>query len=156
MLSVAFSEKRLAEQDLNVMFGSPKNDRRNNVMRLAAEAFVDDIKAEEQLCVLKGKAEEALPRRKYISVPNTMPYFSEAVKDILVSEPYNEKTDAITLNPGEIEISIDDMIVGVPLAMMDCIEELQMAYEFTVGYKGLHIDERNVDMRKKFNELVSV
>ena len=48
------------------------------------------------------------------------------------------------------------MIVGVPLAMMDCIEELQMAYEFTVGYKGLHIDERNVDMRKKFNELVSV
>ena len=131
MLSVAFSEKRLVEQDLNVMFGSPKNDRRNNVMRLAAEAFVDDIKAEEQLCVLKGK-------------------------DILVSEPYNEKTDAITLNPGEIEISIDDMIVGVPLAMMDCIEELQMAYEFTVGYKGLHIDERNVDMRKKFNELVSV
>ncbi len=156
MLSVAFSEKRLVEQDLNVMFGSPKNDRRNNVMRLAAEAFVDDIKAEEQLCVLKGKAEEALPRRKYISVPNTMPYFSEAVKDILVSEPYNEKTDAITLNPGEIEISIDDMIVGVPLAMMDCIEELQMAYEFTVGYKGLHIDERNVDMRKKFNELISV
>ena len=39
MLSVAFSDKKLAENDINVMFGSPTNDRRDEVMN-GAEAEV--------------------------------------------------------------------------------------------------------------------
>lgn len=40
MLSVAFSDKKLAENDINVMFGSLTNDRRDEVMQKVAAAFV--------------------------------------------------------------------------------------------------------------------
>ncbi|MGN0394721.1 MAG: tubulin-like doman-containing protein [Coprococcus sp.] len=148
MISVAFSEKKLTENDLNVMFGSPTNDRRTEIMEDAARAFVDDIREEEQLCVLKDGYKEKLLNKKYISVPNTMPYFSRAVKSILMAEPYNEKEDSITLNPGEIEISIDDMFVGVPASMMECVTDMQKSYNSVSGYYGLHIDEVNRDMRQ--------
>ncbi len=148
MISVAFSEKKLTEHELNVMFGSPTNDRRTEVMEDAARAFVDDIKAEKVLCNLKDGYEKKLLNKKYISVPNTMPYFSKAVKSILMAEPYKEKEDSITLNPGEIEISIDDMFIGVPASMMQCVADMQMAYNSVQGYMGLHIDEVNRDMRQ--------
>lgn len=148
MISVAFSDKKLTEQEINVMFGSPRNDRRDAVMEKAARAFVNDIKAEKQLCQLKEGTKELLINKKYISVPNMMPYFSKAVKDILMGYPYNEREDSITLNPGEIEISVDDMYVGVPISMMECVEEMQKAYNAVdSNYKGLHIDETNKDMR---------
>lgn len=148
MLSVAFSDKKLAENDINVMFGSPTNDRRDEVMQKVAAAFVNDIQEEKQLCVLKDGYKELLLNKKYISVPNVMPYFSRAVKGILMDKPYNEKEDSITLNPGEIEISINDMYVGVPASMMACTAEMQKAYNAVdSSYKGLHIDEVNRDMR---------
>ena len=84
-----------------------------------------------------------------------MPYFSKAVKSILMGKPYNEKEDSITLNPGEIEISIDDMFVGVPVSMMQCAMEMQMAYNAVYDYKGLHIDEVNKDM-KGFPDFVTI
>ena len=148
MLSVAFSDKKLAENDINVMFGSPTNNRRDEVMQKVAAAFVNDIQEEKQLCVLKDGYKELLLNKKYISVPNVMPYFSRAVKGILMDKPYNEKEDSITLNPGEIEISINDMYVGVPASMMACTAEMQKAYNAVdSSYKGLHIDEVNRDMR---------
>lgn len=149
MISVSFSEKKLTESDINVMFGSPSNDRRDAVMEKAAEAFVNDIQDEKQLCVLKDGYKDLLLNKKYISVPNMMPYFSKAVKAILMAKPYCEKEDSITLNPGEMEISINDMFVGVPASMMECAAEMQKAYNAVDRqYKGLHIDEVNRDMRE--------
>lgn len=147
MFTVAFADKKLTEQDLNVMFGSPINDRRTAIMEEAAKAFVSDIAEEQPLCVLRDDYKEKLLAKKYISVPNVMPYFSKAVKAILMASPYNEKEDSITLNPGEIEISIDDFFVGVPISMMKCAVEMQMAYNAVYDYKGLHIDEMNKDMK---------
>ena len=118
MFTVAFADKKLTEQDLNVMFGSPINDRRTVIMEEAAKAFVSDIAEEQPLCVLRDDYKEKLLAKKYISVPNVMPYFSKAVKAILMASPYNEKEDSITLNPGEIEISIDDFFVGVPISAL--------------------------------------
>ena len=117
--------------------------------------FVDDISEEQPLCVLKDDYKEKLLAKKYISVPNVMPYFSKAVKAILMGKPYNEKEDSITLNPGEIEISIDDIFVGVPVSMMQCAMEMQMAYNAVYDYKGLHIDEVNKDM-KSFPDFVTI
>lgn len=155
MFTVAFADKKLTEQDLNVMFGSPINDRRTVIMEEAAKAFVSDIAEEQPLCVLRDDYKEKLLAKKYISVPNVMPYFSKAVKAILMSSPYNEKEDSITLNPGEIEISIDDFFVGVPISMMKCAMEMQMAYNAVYDYKGLHIDEVNKDM-KSFPDFVVI
>jgi hypothetical protein len=149
MITVAFADKKLTEHDINVMFGSPTNDRRTEVMSKAARAFVNDIKAEKQLCALNGGYNDLLIKKKYISVPNVMPYFSKAVKGILMAPPYKEKEDSITLNPGEIEISVDDMFVGVPISMMECATEMQKAYNAVdSSYRGLHIDEMNRDMRQ--------
>jgi hypothetical protein len=147
MMSIAFSQKKLSEHDLNIMFGSPKNDRRNEIMKDAAKAFAKEMKEEQELCALKSGFKTELLNKKYISVPNMMPYFSKAVKELLMAEPYNEKEDAITLNPGEIEISVDDMFVGVPLSMMSCAEDMQKAYNSVSEYMGLHTDEMNRDMR---------
>ena len=155
MFTVAFADKKLTEQDLNVMFGSPINDRRTFIMEEAAKAFVSDIAEEQPLCVLRDDYKEKLLAKKYISVPNVMPYFSKAVKAILMASPYNEKEDSITLNPGEIEISIDDFFVGVPISMMKCAMEMQMAYNAVYDYKGLHIDEVNKDM-KSFPDFVVI
>lgn len=155
MFTVAFADKKLTEQDLNVMFGSPINDRRTAIMEEAAKAFVSDIAEEQPLCVLRDDYKEKLLAKKYISVPNVMPYFSKAVKAILMASPYNEKEDSITLNPGEIEISIDDFFVGVPISMMKCAVEMQMAYNAVYDYKGLHIDEMNKDM-KSFPDFVVI
>ena len=155
MFTVAFADKKLTEQDLNVMYGSPINDRRTSIMEEAARAFVDDISEEQPLCVLADGYKEKLLAKKYISVPNVMPYFSKAVKAILMAPPYNEKEDSITLNPGEIEISIDDIFVGVPVSMMQCAMEMQMAYNAVYDYKGLHIDEVNKDM-KSFPDFVTI
>ncbi len=149
MITVAFSEKKLTEHDINIMFGSPTNDRREEVMKEAAVAFVNDIKSEKELCVLNEGYKDLLINKKYISVPNVMPYFSRAVKAILMDKPYNEKEDSITLNPGEIEISIDDMFIGVPVSMVCCAAEMQKAYNSVdSSYKGLHIDEVNRNMRE--------
>lgn len=155
MMTVAFSPKKINEQDLNVMFGSPNNDRREDILSKAAAAFVREIKEEQELCVMNADIKSKLISRKYISVPNMMPYFSKAVKQLLISEPYNEKEDSITLNPGEIEISIDTMFVGVPLCAMECSEDMQKAYNSVTGYKGLHVDEMNRDMRN-YPDIVSI
>lgn len=155
MMAVAFSPKKLDETDLNVMFGSPSNDRRDDVMHSAASAFVKEISREQELCAIRPDFRKCLISKKYISVPNMMPYFSKAVKQLLMAAPYNEKEDTITLNPGEIEISTETMFVGVPLCAMDCAEDMQKAYNSVSDYKGLHIDEMNRDMRN-YPDIVNI
>ena len=78
-----------------------------------------------------------------------MPYFSKGVKDLLISEPYNEAEGSITLNKGELEISVDDMFVGVPLYMLECAGEMQNAYNAVdqETYFGLHSNEVTKDMK---------
>ncbi len=151
LITVAFSDKKPTLQEINVMFVSPTNDRRNEVMKYAAEAFVVGARektSKKKLCILKEGFDSQAENKKFISLPQAMPYFSEAVKELLMAEPYNEVEESITLNTGEIEISVDDMFIGVPLSMLECAEDMQKAYDgVDSGYFGLHIDEVTKDMR---------
>ncbi len=152
LLSVAFSETKPNLQETNVMFVSQTNESREALMSLAARSFVEGASAKtkkKQLCILKEGAGTAVINKKYISLPENMPYFSEAVRNLYVNPPYNESPDSITLNPGEMEISIDDIFSGVPLSMLAVAEEMQEAYNSVdpASYKGLHIDETLRDMR---------
>jgi hypothetical protein len=68
------------------------------------------------------------------------------MRDILVTSPYNEDPDSITMNPGELQISVDSFYMGVRPNMLENFEEMKTAYEkVTSGgnYFGLHIDEVN-------------
>ncbi len=148
MLAVAYSEKMPTLQNLNVMFVSSTNESRDNVMKLAATDFVCAIGEGDKLCVLKEDYKERTANQRYISLPKAAPSFSQEVKKLLVNEPYNEPEDAITTNAGEFEISIDDITTGVSLDMLQIAEDMQAAYDMVDGYKGLHIDEVNKNMRE--------
>ena len=153
LISVAFSDKIPTLQDTNVMFVSPTNDRREEIMSEVAKTFVEGSKEKTQkkkLCILKDGYETGLINRKYISLPDGMPYFSKAVKELYVSEQYNEKEDTITTNKGELEISVDDVYVAVPLSALLCIDDMQESYNKVDSnlYFGLHTDEVNKNMRE--------
>lgn len=152
MILTAFSEKKPTLQEANVMFVSATNERRDDIMKKAATAFVEGSKektSKKKLCILKDGVEEGFINKKYISLPDAMPYFSNAVKEIFMAEPYNEQEESITLNAGELEISIDDMYIDIPLSMLSCADEMQKAYDAVNPevYFGLHVDEMNRDMR---------
>lgn len=152
MILTAFSDKKPTLQETNVMFVSATNERRDEIMKQAAKAFVEGSKEKTQkkkLCILKAEADDGCTNKKYISLPDAMPYFSEAVKHIYMEAPYNEQEETITLNTGELEISIDDMYVDVPLSMLECADDMQKAYNEVNSdvYFGLHTDEVNRDMR---------
>ncbi|MBQ8412164.1 MAG: hypothetical protein IJX12_00875 [Lachnospiraceae bacterium] len=153
MILTAFSEKKPTLQEANVMFVSATNERRDEIMARAAKAFVEGSKektSNKKLCILKDGVEDGFVNKKYISLPEAMPYFSNAVKEIFMAEPYNEQEDTITLNAGELEISIDDMYIDIPLSMLECADEMQKAYDAVDSdvYFGLHVDEVNKDMRE--------
>lgn len=153
LLTVALTDKKLTLQDTNVMFVSPTNDRRQEVMGNFAKAFIEGTteKAEKkQLCTLKEE-NPSLEHRKHIFLPESMPYFSKAVKELLVKPPYQEDEASIIISDGEIEISIDDMLIDVPLSMLTCVDEMQNAYNTSSNYKGLHINEAEIDMRAYAN-----
>ena len=143
----AFSDNEHSLSEMNMMFVSPTNDTRIEIMNRAAIAFVEDMKTEKHMCILKEGYETKLTKKKYISLPEATPYFSEAVKSLLIAPPYNEKLSSITKNPGEIEISINIMVSGVPTAMLECADNMQKAYDMAEKYIGLHTDEVNIDMR---------
>lgn len=151
LILTAFSEKKPTMQEANVMFVSATNDRREEVMGRAAKSFVEGAREKVQrkkLCIIKSGSKDGLKNRKYISLPDSMPYFSKAVKELLISEPYNEDEASITMNSGEIEISVDDMFIDIPLSVLACADDMQTAYDKTGDdYKGLHIDEVDRDMR---------
>lgn len=153
MILTAFSDKKPTLQEANVMFVSATNERRDEIMGRAARAFVEGTRekiSKKKLCIMKDGFEEVTLNKRYISLPDAMPYFSQAVKDIFMNEPYNEKEENITFNPGELEISIDDMYNNVTLNLLECAKDMQDAYDCvnSQAYYGLHIDETMKDMRE--------
>lgn len=155
LLTVALAADSLSLQDVNVMFVSPTNDERQKIMGDFAKAFIEGTREKvdkKQLCIIKEESAD-LRHNKYIFLPESMPYFSKAVKELLIKEPYNEKESSIVIADGEIEISIDDMIIDVPISMLSCVDEMYEAYKSVGDYKGLHINESSIDMRE-YNELV--
>ncbi|MBQ9199303.1 MAG: tubulin-like doman-containing protein [Lachnospiraceae bacterium] len=151
LISVAFADDKPSLQETNIMFVSASNEKRDEIMNNAARVFVEGLSEKtekKKMCVLKEGSEEKVISKRYISLPAAMPHFSEAVRDILVGEPYNTPDDTIAFNHGEIEISIDDILAGVPLSLLECARELQDAYNAVDkdAYFGLHIDEVNKDM----------
>lgn len=148
LIAVAFSDKELTTQDLNIMFASPTNDRRIEIMDRASRAFVEEMNVEKYLCVLREGYENTLVKKKYISLPDETPYFSKAVRSLLVQMPYREDPESITENIGDIEVTVNIFINDVPLNMLGCALELQKAYdELKDNTLGLHADEKNVDMK---------
>ncbi|MDE6026026.1 MAG: tubulin-like doman-containing protein [Lachnospiraceae bacterium] len=147
LLTVGYSDKKPTLQELNVMFVSSSNEKRDEIMNNVALDFVHAIKEGDKLCVLNDMYKGRATERKYISLPKASPNFSKAVKNILLSEPYNEPEESMTTNAGEFEISIDEIIVGVTLDMLECADDMQEAYSLVSSYKGLHIDEVTKDMR---------
>ncbi|MBO5387142.1 MAG: hypothetical protein J6A59_03265 [Lachnospiraceae bacterium] len=156
LISVAFSDRIPTLQETNIMFVSPTNDRREEIMSDVCKAFVQgsmEKTEKKKLCILKDGYEAGLINKKYISLPDGMPYFSKALKELYKAEPYNESEDTITTNKGELEISIDDMYIAVPLSALQCAEDMQNAYDNVDSsmYFGLHTDEVNKDMREYAN-----
>lgn len=154
LIAVAFADQRPNLAETNMMFVSPTNETRNMIMHRAARAFVEgsiEKTAKKQLCVLKPGFKVNVPNQKYISLPAIMPFFSQAVAEIMMDEPYKEPLDNLTMNTGDVAISIDDMYHAVPLSMLECIDDMRKAYDVVPDtYKGLHIDEVNKDMRNEF------
>lgn len=155
LITVAFAEERPTLQELNIMFVSPTNEKRQEIMRRAAKAFVEGASEKtkkKKLCILKPGFKVNLVNKKYISLPAIMPHFSQAVKELFIEPPYRESEDTIALNTGDVAISVDDMYVGVPLSMLACIDDMRTAYQAVnqEEYHGIHIDEVNKDMFKEY------
>ncbi|MBQ8924294.1 MAG: tubulin-like doman-containing protein [Lachnospiraceae bacterium] len=151
LLSVAFAEKKPTLQETNIMFVSATNENRDIIMERAAKSFAEGLSAKSEkkkLCLLREGSEEKVISKRFISLPAAMPHFSEAVKETLINEPYNIPEETIAFNHGEIEISIDDILAGVPLSLLECAREMQDAYDSVdkEAYFGLHTDEVGKDM----------
>ena len=144
VIAVAFADHVPTMQDMNAMFVSFDSEVRRGVMRDAATAFVaNSMKKTEKkrLCIMKPGFEEKVVRQKYISLPDSMPHFSEAMKEILTSGNYGGVPDSITTNIGEQVITTDNFYSGVRLKMLECATEMETAYGQVVStgaYKGLH------------------
>ena len=146
----AFADNKPTLQESNMMFVAPSNETRKEAMKLAAKSFVEsasDKVSKKKLCSIKEDRIDNLLNKKYISLPQSMPHFSDAVTEMLVNEPYNENPQNITTNEGEIEISVDDLFFDVSPSILQCADDMQKAYNSTKEYYGLHIDEVNKDMR---------
>ena len=144
VIAVAFANKQLNMQDLNSMFVSLDSETRRGVMKEAAQAFVTSVMDKQQkkkMCMLKDEATSKVMNHRYISLPDSMPHFSQALKEILISEPYNEAPDTLTTNIGEQVITADDFYSGVRLNMLTVAPEMEMAYgqvQARGTYAGLH------------------
>ena len=146
LIASAFSKDPITLQETNMMFVSPANEQREDIMKRAARSFVEGATEKiqkKQLCQLKKEGISFLEMQRIISLPQNMPYFSEAVRQILTSDPYNELDETITLNAGEAEISMEDMYVNVPKEQLACIDELKQSYDSIDRgtFFGLHVDE---------------
>ena len=148
LIAAAFSDQPITLQESNMMFVAADNATREDIMKRAAQAFVQGATEKiqkKQLCQLKKDGLSFLEMQRIISLPQNMPYFSEAVRQLLVSDPYNELDETITLNAGETEISMEDMYVNVPKEQLLCIDELKQSYASVdqSTFFGLHADEVN-------------
>ena len=146
VISVAFADNLPVMQDINAMFVSFDSEVRRNVMMKAAFAFIKNTMektAKKKLCILKDGFQSKVMSQKYISLPDSMPHFSQALKNILVSPPYSEAPESITTNIGEQIITMDNFYSGIRLNMLDCAQEMEMAYgqvQARGTYAGLHTE----------------
>ena len=144
VIAAAFADQAPTMQDMNAMFVSFDSEVRRGVMRDAASAFVSNAMektSKKRLCNLKSGFETKVMSQKYISLPDSMPHFSEAMKEILTSDVYNESADSITTNIGEQVITLNNFYSGVRMNMLECATEMETAYGQVVSrgtYKGLH------------------
>ena len=143
----AFADEQPTMSECNFVFVGKDNDQRRAIMKKAAKAFVDgafEKTKKKKLCELVPGFENQVLNKKFISLPESMPFFSQAVKEILIGAPYNEDPDAITMNPGEMQISVDNFYMGIRPSMLACAEEMKAAYDKVISggnYYGLHADE---------------
>ena len=144
VIAVAFADKHPSMQDINAMFVSFDSEVRRAVMKSAAHAFVTNAMektSKKRLCILKDGFQSKVISQKYISLPDSMPHFSSAMKEILTEEPYNEEADAITTNIGEQIITTDNIYSGVRVNMLESAMDMEMAYgqvQARGTYFGLH------------------
>ena len=144
VIAAAFADKQPTMQDMNAMFVSFDSEVRRGVMKTAALAFVTSAMektSKKKLCMLKPGFESKVKVQKYISLPDSMPHFSSAMKEILTAEPYNEAPESITTNIGEQVITTDDFYSGVRMNMLECSTEMETAYGMVMAngaYMGLH------------------
>ena len=144
VIAAAFADKHPTMQDMNAMFVSFDSEVRKGVMRTAAKAFVSNAMektSKKRLCILKPGFEDKVMSQKYISLPDSMPHFSSAMKDILTSEPYNEPAESFTTNVGEQVITLNNIYSGVRMNMLECSTEMETAYGMVMAngaYMGLH------------------
>ena len=144
VIAVAFADKHPTMQDINAMFVSFDSEVRRGVMKSAAHAFVTNAMektAKKRLCILKDGFQSKVISQKYISLPDSMPHFSSAMKEILTAEPYNEEADSITTNIGEQIITTDNIYSGVRINMLESAMDMEMAYgqvQARGTYFGLH------------------
>ena len=142
--AVAFADKHPTIQDMNAMFVSFDSEVRRGVMRTAAKAFVTNAMektSKKRLCILKDGFQSKVISQKYISLPDSMPHFSAAMKEILTSAPYNETPESMTTNIGEQVITMNNFYSGVRMNMLECSTEMETAYGMVVSsgaYQGLH------------------
>ena len=140
----AFSDEKPGLVDLNSMFVAQENERRDRCLYRAAKAFVQgtyEKVGRKKLCMTEKHLERDYRCEKYISLPDLMPHFSGAIKDILAKAPYNIPERLITMNTGEVSISSDEIVFDVPYTVLACADEMLVSYVQTDAYKGLHIDQ---------------
>ena len=144
VIAVAFADRHPTMQDINAMFVSFDSEVRRGVMRSAAKAFIENTiekTAKKELCELKAGTQSKVISQRYISLPDSMPHFSEAMKEILIGAPYNEDPSSITMNIGEQVITMDNFFSGVRVNMLKCSDAMEMAYQQVLArgtYIGLH------------------
>ncbi len=153
LIAVAFAKDKPNLAETNMMFVSPDSEVRKDIMSRAAKAFLKgavEKTEKKRLCAVK--AEFTANRRHtdtYVSLPVSMPFFSQGIKELFMDKPYNIAEDSITLNAGDAEISVDEILYGVSANCLECIDEMRAAYDMINPevYYGLHIDETIDDMR---------
>ena len=140
----AFSDEKPRLQELTALFVSNENEKRDRCLYRAAKAFVQgtyEKVGRKKLCMTEPDLDKNYRCEKYISLPDMMPHFSEAIKGILVKEPYKINEKLITMNTGEIAISSDEIVFDVPYTVLTCADDMLVSYVQTDAYKGLHIDQ---------------
>lgn len=140
---MSFAKESPTLQEMNALFVSQDSEKRDMVLSKAANAFVQGSRekiSRKKMCVIKDNVTEKHSSRKYISLPEGMPHFSNVVKSLLIAEPYNEKENSIAITPGELSITEDDIIYNMPASMLAVYSDMAQAYGELSGKKVLHID----------------
>ena len=144
LIATAFADDEPTQADINMMFVAPDSPVRKAIMNKAAKAFVEGSAAKvekKRMCQLKDLTDSTVINKKYISLPSSMPYFSDAVESLCVQPPYNDDPSNITRNEGEMVITADSFYLGVRPQMLENYDESLASYDKATegGYMGIHI-----------------